>query len=247
MDDPGRRSGKRGNTGRIGKHRPDIPWTEQTLDEELVRQVQAYRRNNRPALFTLMKQYREKQWIIFTTREQAGHWLENQKSRSFIPELDILGKNRFENYTKTRIACRSVIVQEGKLLLSHEMKEDLWMFPGGGMEEGETPEECCIRETEEETGFLVKPLCHYLTINEYYEEYRYISYYYECTVISSGEIHLTEAEINAGLRPEWLTLTEAREIFSHHQDYAETEEMHRGLYLREYTALNEWMNRKEQY
>lgn len=234
----------RGIADRVGKVRPDIPWTEQILDPELVKQVQDYRENNRPALFALMKQYKDKQWIIFTTRAQASQWLEYQNNRDYIPELEILGKNRFENYTKTRIACRAVIVQEGKILLSRETKEDLWMIPGGGLEEGETPEECCIRETEEETGIVVKPLRRYLTIREYYEEYCYVSHYYECKVVSDGKIHLTEAEIKAGLRPEWLPLTEAREIFSTHQDYAETEEMRRGLYLREYIALNEWINQR---
>lgn len=29
----------------------------------------------------------------------------------------------------------------------------VWNFPGGGMEENETPEQACIRETKEETGF----------------------------------------------------------------------------------------------
>lgn len=32
----------------------------------------------------------------------------------------------------------------------------VWNYPGGGIEEGETPEQACIREVEEETGYLVK-------------------------------------------------------------------------------------------
>ncbi|MBG9586249.1 NUDIX hydrolase [Cytobacillus firmus] len=31
-----------------------------------------------------------------------------------------------------------------------------WSVPSGGLEEGETFEECCIREVREETGFKVK-------------------------------------------------------------------------------------------
>ncbi|MEN2767669.1 NUDIX hydrolase [Ornithinibacillus xuwenensis] len=31
-----------------------------------------------------------------------------------------------------------------------------WAVPSGGMENGETPEECCIREVKEETGYSVE-------------------------------------------------------------------------------------------
>ncbi|MBC5636672.1 NUDIX hydrolase [Ornithinibacillus sp. BX22] len=30
-----------------------------------------------------------------------------------------------------------------------------WAVPSGGIEEGETPEHCCIREVKEETGYTV--------------------------------------------------------------------------------------------
>ncbi len=35
---------------------------------------------------------------------------------------------------------------------------DLWNFPGGMMEDGETEEQAAIREVEEETGLIVKTL-----------------------------------------------------------------------------------------
>ena len=38
-----------------------------------------------------------------------------------------------------------------------------------------------------------------------------------------------------------MPLEEAVELFSHHQDYAETSEEKRGAYLREYTALQEYL------
>lgn len=37
----------------------------------------------------------------------------------------------------------------------------------------------------------------------------------------------------------WIPINEAIEAFSKHNDYAATDEMRRGLYLREYTALSQ--------
>ena len=151
--------------------------------------------------------------------------------------IDIYGDNRFSSYTKTREACRGIVLQGDDVLLTYEVNTDQWFTPGGGMEKGETLEECCIRELAEETGFVVKPLEKFATVNEYYEEWRYISHYYLCTCVGETERHLTKAEQKNGLEPRWLPLKEALEIFSKHQDYAEENEMKRGSYLREYKAL----------
>ena len=156
-------------------------------------------------------------------------------------EIEILGANRFETFTKTRAGSRAVIVRDGMILLSHETVSGWWLIPGGGMEEGETPEACCVRETEEETGLIVRPLRQFLTMYEYYEEYRYIGWYFICEVIGRGQMNLTEAEKRRGAGPEWLPLEEAVELFSHHQDYAETSEEKRGAYQREYAALQEYL------
>lgn len=45
-----------------------------------------------------------------------------------------------------------LIVNEGQLFLVHRTDKDEWEGPGGHIEEGETPEEAAIRETEEEVG-----------------------------------------------------------------------------------------------
>lgn len=48
---------------------------------------------------------------------------------------------------------------EGKLLMVLQgtpEEEKRWSVPSGGLELGETLEECCIREVWEETGYVVK-------------------------------------------------------------------------------------------
>ena len=155
--------------------------------------------------------------------------------------VEISGANRFETWSRTRAGSRAVVVRDGKILLSHETVSGWWLVPGGGMEGDETPEACCVRETEEETGVLVRPLVQFLTLNEYYEVYRYISHYFICEMAGRGQMRLTEAEKRRGLEPRWLPLREALGIFSQHQSWAAVSEEKRGSYLREYTALLEYL------
>lgn len=55
-------------------------------------------------------------------------------------------------------------------------------------------------------------------------------------------MHLTKREQEVGMEPRWIKLSEALEVFSKHAVYSDTDEMRRGMYLREYTALNEILN-----
>ena len=55
---------------------------------------------------------------------------------------------------QTRAGAYALIVSEGRILLSswEGPGEVVWTLPGGGLEPGESPEEACLREVEEETG-----------------------------------------------------------------------------------------------
>ena len=49
----------------------------------------------------------------------------------------------------------TVVDGTGRVLLVHRTDCDWWCQPGGGMESGETPWEGVVRETLEETGYIV--------------------------------------------------------------------------------------------
>lgn len=155
--------------------------------------------------------------------------------------INIYGDNRFAEHTKIREAARGIVVRGGMILLTYEVNTDQWFIPGGGLETGESIEQCCIRELAEETGCAVNPLFRYLTINEYYEQWMYISHYFICEITGETQRLLTEREAEVGLEPRWLPLQKAISIFSKHQDYAH-DEMKRGGYLREYKALSAYLN-----
>ena len=58
----------------------------------------------------------------------------------------------------TRPAAYAVIIRDGEVLLSHWSLKGYtsWTLPGGGIEVGESPAECCRREVFEETGYHVE-------------------------------------------------------------------------------------------
>lgn len=154
-----------------------------------------------------------------------------------IKIIDIVGDNYLGKWNKTRTACRGIIIKDEKILLSYETKTDQWMLPGGGLEDGEDEIECCVREISEETGTLIRPTECRLEIDEYYEDWKWVNRYFFAEIVGDTVVKLTDREKEVGMEPRWIPLSKAMDIFSKHAEYAETDEMRRGMYLREYTAL----------
>ena len=156
-----------------------------------------------------------------------------------MEKVDIFGENYFGKWDKTRTACRAIIIKDNKILLSYETNTEQWMLPGGGLEEEETEEQCVIREVAEETGSVIKPSGCMLEIDEYYEDWKWVNRYFLGEVVGDTEVQLTKREQEVGMEPRWLPVDEILDIFSKHQMYVDIDEMRRGMYLREYTALKE--------
>jgi 8-oxo-dGTP diphosphatase len=59
---------------------------------------------------------------------------------------------------KTRPIARVIIIQEEQIALleRHKQGEHYFVFPGGGIDPGETPEQAATREAHEETGLEIK-------------------------------------------------------------------------------------------
>lgn len=86
---------------------------------------------------------------------------------------------------------RAIIIKDNKLLLMHRFREGLefYVFPGGGLEAGETPKECCERELLEEFGIVIEAQKLIYLINQNGAKQGFF-----VAKWISGEIHTTDAE-----------------------------------------------------
>ncbi len=90
-----------------------------------------------------------------------------------------------------RKRARGIVFLDGKLVSMYREFQDrvFYTIPGGGMEEGETLQECVKREVFEEFGLVVEPVK-----NVYiYESETSIEYFYLCDYVS-GEFGSGQGE-----------------------------------------------------
>lgn len=50
----------------------------------------------------------------------------------------------------------ALIINDAKVLLVYHKKLDVWLYPGGHIEENENPDEALVREVKEETGLEIE-------------------------------------------------------------------------------------------
>lgn len=88
-----------------------------------------------------------------------------------------------------RKSVRAIILKDEGIILIHRIKNDseYYVFPGGGIENSETYEQCVVREVMEEIGINIKPLKQsYINETEDKIEVFYLCKYID-GVIGTGE------------------------------------------------------------
>ena len=85
-----------------------------------------------------------------------------------------------------------ILRHEGRIFIQKRLADDvwpnLWEFPGGGIEKGETPEQALVREYREETGFAIQDLEKITTIKHSFTKYRVTLHCYYCRLQNNGTI-----------------------------------------------------------
>lgn len=106
------------------------------------------------------------------------------------------------NQKQPRIRVAVVLEQEGRILLVAHRKGDkrYWLLPGGGVDYGETIEECAKREMREETGLEIE-VTRMLYLSEAIcpQGTRHILNVYVLGRIKGGELHKGEEDVLDGL------------------------------------------------
>lgn len=104
------------------------------------------------------------------------------------------------------VAC--AIIERGGLVLAAQRSETMsmplkWEFPGGKIQDGESPEECLVRELLEELGIMVAAKYPLKPASFDYAEFSITLYPFVCE-ITEGGIVLHEHKAIKWLEPEKL-------------------------------------------
>ena len=108
------------------------------------------------------------------------------------------------------VAACAMIDADGRVLICKRPQgkqlAGLWEFPGGKVEAGETPEECLIRELNEELGINVTAAClaPFVFTSHAYESFHLLMPLYLCRRWD-GFVSAREHEALAWVRPEKLS------------------------------------------
>lgn len=130
-----------------------------------------------------------------------------------VLDEDIGEKSKELVNPRIRYGARGIVLREdGKIAVFNKTNKNEYKLPGGGIDEGESPEEGFIREVLEETGCDIE-IIHKLGVAEEYktlDNFMQISHVFVGNVTKdTGNLHMTQKEIDEGGRLLWLEPNEA--------------------------------------
>lgn len=124
----------------------------------------------------------------------------------------ILGEKFIDKKFDFRETCFGICERDGKILLTKKMKKNEIAMVGGGIEDGETHEECLKREFLEESGYTVEHIkelcsvdCYWLAGGKWPMESLANFYIVE---LSKDSVKPTEE----GHEPVWVSIEEVENI-----------------------------------
>ncbi|WP_336775764.1 NUDIX hydrolase [Paenibacillus sp. MMO-58] len=133
-----------------------------------------------------------------------------------ITDSDFIGGRPSYLDTVSRCAARGVLFNNrGQVAMMYMAEPDLYKLPGGGMEEGESPEEAFVREIKEETGCEAEVIRRLGFIEEHKNRNGFLQHshcYLAKARHGEGTAALTEAEKQLGMSVQWLSVSQALDI-----------------------------------
>lgn len=110
----------------------------------------------------------------------------------------------------------AVFNQEGDILLIRRKDTRLWAMPGGAVEIGESPSVAVVREVQEETGVIMKPLSVVGVFDNWMDRRELAHHLYHVVIrgfLAGGGIRIQESEI---LEASWCNPTELPDSMAFH-------------------------------
>jgi 8-oxo-dGTP diphosphatase len=85
------------------------------------------------------------------------------------------------------VVAAAIILNQDKVLIAQRVEgsnmEFRWEFPGGKLEDGETPEQCLVREIKEELDMIIEPVEIYKAVRHKYMEKDILLLAYICRFV----------------------------------------------------------------
>ncbi|KRE50641.1 (deoxy)nucleoside triphosphate pyrophosphohydrolase [Paenibacillus sp. Soil724D2] len=138
-----------------------------------------------------------------------------------------------------RVAAAIIENEEGLLLIARRRPEKsqggLWEFPGGKLEEGESPEACLVRELKEEMNIEIEPY-DFFGVNDHWYGAVHIQLIAYRARLVGGEIALVDHDESC-----WMRLEELRgfEFAPADIKFVEMLSNTSGLVFQEYRLLSD--------
>ena len=137
----------------------------------------------------------------------------NQKYFKIITDADFGDTPQSLDNPTTRFGARGIILNDqGKIAVLHMTNIDVYKLVGGGIEEGEKPEDAFQREVLEEAGckVVIDRFLGVIREEKSQDNFAQDSYVFVAHVTEdTGQLNLTEKELSRGSELVWLTPEDA--------------------------------------
>lgn len=128
-----------------------------------------------------------------------------------------------QEITHTRNIARAILFNSKKeVYLIHIVGDDefghrdYWETPGGGIEEGETPQQAVVREVMEETGYESEVVCPLGIVSDYYnllKRHNMGNFFLVRAKEGTGKVTYTQEEKRLFKESGWYSLEKAEALY----------------------------------